>query len=298
MAVIRYPGGKSKLALRLVKVIGDYLAEHDVQYREPFFGAGAIGLRLLEKPFVRRVWFNDIDPGIYSLWTAVKSFPEALLREVEAFTPSTEAFYEYKDYLLNLDSGEVEWRYGKNLVDIAFKKLVVHQLSYSGLGTMSGGPLGGVDQKSDYKVDCRWSPKQLRKEINRLNREFRARKEDATITSLSFDDLVQPTADCFIYLDPPYYVKGPQLYQFSFAHDDHVRLASLLRSCNSPWLLSYDDCPEIRELYGFASLREVPLNYTINGATTKKELLISPKKYEFLLEERKNEEYDLFENEV
>ena len=44
------------------------------------------------------------------------------------------------------------------IVDIGFKKLAIHQISYSGLGTMSGGPLGGAGQKSQYKIDCRWSP--------------------------------------------------------------------------------------------------------------------------------------------
>lgn len=316
--VIRYPGSKGKLAQRLVSVISKYLEERDVCYVEPFFGAGAIGLRLLSKPFVKRVWFNDIDPGIFSLWKSVQYYPELLIQRINDFNPCVERFYEYKKELLEIKSANFLSPVTETYVDIGFKKLVVHQLSYSGLGTKSGGPLGGADQKSDYKVDCRWSPKQLKKEILRLNTLFREKmyvkqeiaklndgypvthtryEEGATITSLSYVELLTgPAADCFIYLDPPYYVKGPELYQFSFTDEDHERLANLLSLNDSPWLLSYDDCPKIRSLYSYAAMREVPLNYTINGATTKTELLIAPRKYEFLLEEQKKRTFDMFED--
>jgi len=46
-------------------------------------------------------------------------------------------------------------------LDVGFKKLAIHQISYSGLGTKSGGPLGGKSQESIYKIDCRWSPKHI-----------------------------------------------------------------------------------------------------------------------------------------
>jgi DNA adenine methylase len=54
--------------------------------------------------------------------------------------------------------------------------------------------------------------------------------------------------EAFFYLDPPYYKKGPQLYQFSFTDEDHISPAELLRRETRPWLLSYND-PVILELY-------------------------------------------------
>ena len=36
----------------------------------------------------------------------------------------------------------------ENQISKAFKKLAIHQISYSGLGTKSGGPLGGEKQQS------------------------------------------------------------------------------------------------------------------------------------------------------
>lgn len=72
---------------------------------------------------------------------------------------------------------------------------------------------------------------------------------------------------CFIYLDPPYYDKGPELYKFSMSHDDHVRLANALRNCKASWVLSYDDTKVIRELYSWAKFIELRafenMKYTI-----------------------------------
>src|SRR4029453_1262989 len=55
--------------------------------------------------------------------------------------------------------------------------------------------------------------------------------------------------DAFAYLDPPYWVKVPLYGRNGNAHRffDHVALATILKE-RKQWLLSYNDCPEIREL--------------------------------------------------
>jgi DNA adenine methylase len=303
MSLLRYPGGKGKLATRLVSVIHDYFdrnRDKRMIYCEPFFGAGAIGLRLLEKTAIQSVAFNDYDPAMYSVWKTVKEQPTALIEKVEAFSPSIEAFHEFKAFLLALkpfaDDTHPKPPAGEDMVDIAFKKIAVHQMSYSGLGTKSGGPLGGAEQKSAYKVGCRWSPKQLKKEITRINRLMASKKtwdeahqrywDNCHISGFQFYHAWPlGSVPAFIYLDPPYYEKGPELYQFSFSDEQHEGLSRLLRHNPHPWLLSYDDCPQVRALYDYAAVREVPLNYSINGAITKTELLITPKGYEFLLDD-------------
>ena len=82
--------------------------------------------------------------------------------------------------------------------------------------------------------------------------------------------------EAFFYLDPPYYAAGPQLYQFAFTHDDHIRLARLLRRESRPWLLSYDDHPVIYDLYaGWSRIEKLEVGCSINGCNRKQELLIS-----------------------
>ena len=63
-----------------------------------------------------------------------------------------------------------------------------------------------------------------------------------------------------------------------------------------PWLLSYDCNDTIKEMYNWASMIELNLNYTINTSRNKKELLIAPVKYKYLLDSVE-EEIDIFAEE-
>jgi DNA adenine methylase len=281
--LIRYPGGKGKLATRLIRIISRFLRDNPMSYREPFFGAGAIGFRLLRSRIEPRATFSDIDYGMISLWWAVKEQPDDLITLISDFKPNTESFFKFKKYLLNIP--EDDYQQISKRAEIGFKKLAIHQMSFSGLGTKSGGPLGGVSQSSDYKIDCRWSPSHMKKNIFRLNELMKI--NDTRIEWCDFESIVTENGHkSFIYLDPPYYEKGPELYQYAFEDADHVRLSANLRQTSHVWLVSYDDNPRIRKLYDFADIVEVPLNYSVRGATSKTEILIAPKKYSRLLEEK------------
>ena len=259
---MRYPGGKSKLKKRIIEKLNEF---EKSEYREPFFGGGSIGLEFLSKRSPTKIWLNDKDIGIFCLWHSVIHEHEKLKNLVMSFVPTKEDFYKFKNELLSCESPV-------DKVYCGFSKLAIHQISYSGLGTKSGGPLGGKEQKSQYKIDCRWSPKYICSKIDKLHSLFD--KFELRLTSCDFEWLITDTSESMIYLDPPYYVKGNELYQCAFTENDHIRLANLLQSTNHTWILSYDDCPEIRELYRWAKIEELSVNYSIAGARKKSELLI------------------------
>ena len=75
-----------------------------------------------------------------------------------------------------------------------------------------------------------------------------------------------------------YYEKGNDLYQFGFSERDHVRLSEALKSTDHEWLLSYDDCQNVRDLYSWAKIKSVNVNYSIKGSREKKELIITKDK--------------------
>jgi DNA adenine methylase len=250
--MIRYPGGKSKLSNRLIekfKIAG--------QFREPFFGGGSIGVKMLDS--VKNMWVNDKDYGISCFWNSVAKYPQELIDKIQSFVPSVESFYQIKNELLT----EVN----QNIVDVGFKKLAIHQISYSGLGVKSGGPLGGEKQESQYKVNCRWSPDYICNKIVKLNKKINSIK--FICTNLDFQEVIENTTPCFIYLDPPYFVKGNELYQYGFSLEDHSRLAKSLKETNHSWVLSYDDCSEVRELYNWACIEEISTKYTITNLKNK-----------------------------
>lgn len=55
--------------------------------------------------------------------------------------------------------------------------------------------------------------------------------------------------ESFFYCDPPYYETESYYEGGGFGRDDHARLADRLCSINGKFLLSYNDCPEIRTIY-------------------------------------------------
>ena len=76
--------------------------------------------------------------------------------------------------------------------------------------------------------------------------------------------------DIFAYLDPPYYGTEDLYTQKSF---DHIQLRHIL-SNREGWILSYNDCAEIREMY--AQYRMVDMQGTnfVKGKPTYRELFI------------------------
>jgi DNA adenine methylase len=258
----RYPGGKSKIKnhiLTRLKSCSDYI--------EPFFGGGSIGLNyLINNKEIKSFHINDFDFGIYAIWRTISNRPDLLKNKVLNFQPNINSYYKYKnDLLINRksDSDVV-------VANIAFKKLAIHQISYSGLGVKSGGPQGGEEQSSNYKIDCRWSPKYICEKIDEIHNMFK-KVTNLKITYDSYQDILKNCSlDSAIYLDPPYYKKGNDLYQFGFSHQQHIELSEILKSTdNKNWVLSYDDCEEIRNLYSWAKISEIENINTITNAKCK-----------------------------
>jgi len=269
-SLFRFPGGKQKLSKYIAGVLSRLINENpDYEVSECFFGSGGIGLSLL--PYLKKIWINDKDYTLACLWNAVIKAPDELCALIQQFKPIPEIFFEFKQYL---KSRQV---YMDNPTRVGFRKLAIHQISYSGLGTMAGGPIGGDKQQSDYKVDCRWNPGNLIKKIRRLHPLLKQKVAGQVCTFHDFQYFLERSGKFIFYLDPPYYNKGAELYQHSFKIEDHIRLSHLLRDMENPWLLSYDDCPEIREIYKWASFYSFGANYTINTSRKKGELLISRK---------------------
>jgi DNA adenine methylase len=82
-----------------------------------------------------------------------------------------------------------------------------------------------------------------------------------------------------VYADPPYWVKGDMLYPEQMSSKDHETLAFLLLDRHN-WVLSYDDCPEVRAMYQDCKIIDLSARYCINGKKDnwehKNELLIVP----------------------
>jgi len=102
-----------------------------------------------------------------------------------------------------------------------------------------------------------------------------AKLQDVKLTSLGFEKVIDEAEDkAFLFIDPPYFnADQDKFYTHSFKEDDHHRLCNVLKrnSDRLKFLLTYDNSPEIRDLYKWVSeLHEKEWNYTLNRTDDQK----------------------------
>jgi DNA adenine methylase len=264
-----YTGGKTKLLDRLHLPL--VLADSRERYVEPFVGGGSVALNEMSYPRMSIYWINDLDSGVYAFWRAVKDSPEYLKKLVRDYKPRPEDFKDLRDFLVEAPHEFVD---DAMVAQTGFVKLVIQKTTFCCLGVRAPGARGGSVQKG-IKIDDNWNPKEICKKIDKCHDLLTA--YDVRITNLDWAEVLGDDAvPSFVYLDPPYCSQGVDLYQHSFGAIDHQRLASALRGTKHLWLLSYDDCPTIRELYSWAAIKEIEVQRKITTTRTARELLIAP----------------------
>ena len=92
---------------------------------------------------------------------------------------------------------------------------------------------------------------------------FRKRMKDVQLLDRSYETVIPDldSLETFFFCDPPYYELGNRNYLLAFQHSDHAKLALLLKGIKGKFLLTYNDCEEIRSLYSWANFHAVVLTY-------------------------------------
>src|SRR5699024_7539183 len=107
-----------------------------------------------------------------------------------------------------------------------FSTFYLNRCNRSGI-ILKGGPIGGYGQKGRWKIDARFNRQRLRERCRRVV-EYGDRIRLSCIDGLQF--IETHANDCtFLFIDPPYFNKGPKLYLNALDHEYHERLAELLR---------------------------------------------------------------------
>ena len=254
-SLMRYPGSK----LKHMPFLKQYIPTSSHAYADVMVGSGAFSISALSSHKVSALYLNDIDFGIYSLWYMVKNFPDTLVHRIQEYTPNSEDFYAYKEETPT------------DIEKAAFQKLVLHQISYSGLGEAAGSPIGGRKQQGKYKVGCRWNADIISKKIHRAH--YLLTSTRTYIYNLDALALVSSIPeDILVYADPPYVEQGKSLYKYG--DFPHASFASLIQERGN-FLISYDDCPLVRSLYSKSNI--VPVQVTSHLKHSKiQDVLITP----------------------
>ena len=272
---LRYPGGKQILARVLAHLIKINGREGGV-FAEAYAGGAGAALSLLFGEHVERLMLNDADPTIHAFWQSALRKTEAFLRLLMR-VPLTVAEWERQREIYLHPSRHSPLRVG-------FATFYLNRCNRSGI-IGNAGLIGGINQAGKWKLNARFNRDELARRIERLalyGDRIELFNLDATEFLRSHMSTAELASRAFVYLDPPYYAKGSQLYLNFYSPDDHRRLARYLRrEAKFLWVMSYDNVPEIRALY--TGFRQVPfaLGYSAREWRMGREVLILKKRVKF-----------------
>lgn len=247
---LRYPGGKGKLA-EFIKL---FILENDLvgsEYVELYAGGAAVALALLYEDYASHVHINDLNRSVSTFWRMVLAETDELCQRVRSVPVTVDEWHRQRAIQTITKPPDI---------DLAFSTLFLNRTSRSGI--IGGGVIGGFDQTGAWKIDARFNRDDLIRRIRKVARH----RSRITITSSDAADYIRsqlPQINSgFVYLDPPYYVKGKGLYQDYYTDTDHVEISKLVEGIQQPWIVSYDAAAKIRELYSSFQMIEYDLSYS------------------------------------
>jgi DNA adenine methylase len=258
---LRYPGGKT----RACKVIESVIKEHfDIaSYNtiiSPFFGGGSFEFYMQNK-YGLAIKANDKFTPLYNFWKQVKTDKRALcegLREIEAV--SKEQFADYRKTIMGLDA---------NILQQAIQYFIINRCSFSG-STLSGG----------FSLEAS-NKRFTQSSIDRIEAlDF----TNIEIYNEDFYDFIVNTASAstsLLFLDPPYYLENKSNKLYGNNGDlhsgfNHLALFDLLKTrtdCKN-WVLTYNNCEYIRDLYKDFKIIDVKWSYGMNSTKASAEVII------------------------
>jgi len=261
---LRYPGGKSQL----IPFVIELMRTNDLfygEYAEPFAGGAGIAIKLLLDDYVSRIHLNDFDPAIYALWHSIVHETDQLCELLHSTEITIDEWHSQREIYFS----------AKRMTKLkkGFATLFLNRTNRSGI--IKAGVIGGLEQKSEYSLDCRFNKLDLTRKIQRIG----ARREQISLTNLDaakFITEIIPTMgkDTLVNLDPPYFAKGQDLYTNFYNPEDHAQLAKAVAKIKRRWMVTYDDTPEIRQLYSKYPTFSTKLNYSAQVKRIGTELLV------------------------
>ena len=250
---LRYPGGKSKA----LKIIIPKIPKEFSEFREPFVGGGSVFLEL-KQIFGESITYriNDLNYGVYSFWKGCRDHNIKLVSElfrIKESTPTSGGRKLYNELLNSTNCSEFEE---------AVRFFILNRITFS--GTAESGGYSNASFKDRFTNSS----------IERVAM-LEGFLDGVIINNHDFDKEVScEGSDPFIFMDPPYYSQtSSKLYGKNgdlHVGFQHGRLKSQLEVSPYKWLMTYDDCSYIRDMYTFANIGEWELKYSMDNFKQEK----------------------------
>lgn len=245
---LRYPGGKTRAVQQLL----GYVPADAERLVSPFFGGGAFELACADAGL--EVVGSDLFEPLVVFWQQVLSAPGAVADQAQRFVPMTPGrFYR-------MQSSFASFTHDPVLAAAVF--FVINRSSFSGL-TLSGGA-SHTSMATPEDVDAL--------------RLFSAPGVRVAHSDYEVAMLAHLPPRTLLYCDPPYALgAGSNLYGERGSHHlrfDHLRLHRVLSETPAPWLLSYNDCQLVRELYSDYHIERPSWMYGMSNDNESREVLV------------------------
>lgn len=262
---LRYPGGK----LMVVDYIKRVFEENnlcDGHYVEPYAGGASVALALLQSEYAHTIHINDIDRSIYAFWHSVLHEPEALCRLITDTPVNMDEWLRQKEVQKRKDSPNTP------LLELGFSTFFLNRTNRSGI--LKAGVIGGKDQTGKYKIDARYNKSDLIERIENIA-DYAERITLTNCDAVKLIKSLKPTnVPTLCYLDPPYYIRGRDLYLNYYKNEDHCQIAGTIGAYPGLWLISYDAVPFLKELYKDYRQNEYYLSYSAGNPSKGKEIMV------------------------
>ena len=170
----------------------------------------------------------------------------------------------------------------KNKIERAFRFFYLNRTSFSGIM---------VKPRWGYMLGSSVTPDHWTEIIEPVSKKL----DGVKITCVDWKDVIKTKSqfddkDVLLYLDPPYYNASKNIYNNEFTKQEHVTLCSELKKTKFNFVLSYNDNPDIENMYNWANVEKVNWKYFMSEGRRQKgfELLISNYKINQKISEFKN----------
>lgn len=244
-APIRYPGGKS-LA---VGYILELLPTNIKRVISPFIGGGSVEIAISKELQIPVIGF-DIFDILVNFWQVLldKNLKKEMLKTLYLLEPNKDTYNQVKDILKK----HWEWsQYKKgssnNIIKDKIKLATYYYFNYN----LSYGP-GFLGWPSSIYLE-------KKKYLTMLEKLENFENDKLEVYCADFKEVLEKYKNDFLYLDPPYYIgKDSKMFKgiypmrnFPVHHNGfpHEILKDMLKEHKGGFILSYNDCPTIREYY-------------------------------------------------
>jgi len=204
--------------------------------------------------------YNDINSELYNFFDVIKNNPNEFIKTFEYILYSREYFNNVID------------RCDKSRDKITRAHDFFYRV-YSHFG-------GNINRSYNWGYSIKKSPSINFSEIEPIIKAAHKRLAKVYIENKPFYYIIQryDSEVTLFFCDPPYY--GLEGYDIKFTREEHLLLCELLKSIKGKFLLTINDCEEVRAWYKDYYFKEVEIIYSISRnqkakSKTSHELIIT-----------------------